>query len=232
MYHRNLGVVLFVLSVICSFAESTVGQSITGPDSAATNQPVWLTLELPAGSVGKFDSGNPDYQLDTDPTHVAVGAAMFFAQTAGEFRVVAAIVSTDQEITFAEKIIIVKGDKPPTNDEAITTANVKKWLADVPDNVRKESITHPITGETMTRQEAVGQTFLNIGKAGTAIGSIPGLDLMLSTALVSALGTQAVAWQPFADAVDTGLSKLKEQNVSAGSYSEAFLLIGRALTDE
>jgi Na+-transporting NADH:ubiquinone oxidoreductase subunit NqrB len=222
---------IFALLAVLLVAATSTGQEITGPESAAVSQPVWLALELPEGSVGKFDSGNPAYQLDTDPAHVAAGAAMFFAVAPGEFRIVAAIVDASQAITFAEKIIVVKGSGPPNDTESITAVNVRRWLETVPAEVRTEQITHPITGEKMTRQAAVGQTFLNIGKAGTAIGSVSGLDLMLSTALVSALGDKAASWQSFASSVDGGLSKLKEQGASVADYAAAFLVIGGTLNE-
>ena len=222
--------ILTLLAVLLMTA-LTSGQEIAGPDSATACQPVWLTLALPEGSVGKFDGGNPAYQLDTDPAHVANGAAMFFATTPGEFRVVAAIVDGQQGITFAEKIITVRGEGPPVDTETINAENVRIWLETVAADVRNEIITHPITGETITRQVAVGQTFLNIGKAGSAIGSVAGLDLMLSTALVSALGDKAASWQSFASSVDAGLSKLKEQQTSVADYAAAFVVIGGTLDE-
>jgi len=223
-------ILLFALGFLM-FLKGTFGQEITGPDNASMNQPVWLTLDIPEGSTGKFDSGNPAYMLDTDPAHVADGAAMFFATATGDFRVVAAIVDTQLTITFAEKIISVKGSAPPASD-AITTENVTKWLGTVPSDVLDESIKHPITEETMTRKEAVGQTFLSIGKAGDAIASISGMDLMLSTALVSALGDKASQWEEFADKIDTALSKLKEQEATVSEYAAAFITIGEVLINE
>lgn len=215
---------------ILMILKGVFGQEITGPDACGVNQPVWLSLTLPEGSAGKFDNGNPAYMLDTDPAHVANGAALFFATMPGDFRVVAAIVDAQQGITFSEKTIKVKGTGPPSSDD-ITSENVLKWLETVPADVLGESIKHPITGETMTRQEAVGQTFLSIGKAGDAIASVPGLDLMLSTALVSALGDKAAQWQAFADKIDAGLSRLKEQQeLTATVYAAAFITIGEALT--
>lgn len=223
-----LAVAFYVMASVCCGQEITGGESVIG-----VNQYTWLALELPEGMTGKFDNGIKNCTLDTDPSHVAPNAAMFYATMPGEFRVVAAVVDSSQAISFLEKIITVEdGGVPPSTGEAITKENVKKWLNEVPLLTRKEKFVQPITGQQMTRQEAVAQTFTNIGNAGSSIASVPGLDLMLSTALVSALGETAGNWKPFAESVDNGLSLLKKNNVKATDYAKAFLLIGEVLSNE
>ncbi len=211
--------------LIVTLAGTVAGQEIVGPEEVATNQPCWLKLDLPEGYTGKFDS----HLLDIDPEHVAPGAAMFFAVAAGEFRVIAAVVDDKQDIQFVEHYITVTGDGAEPSPDKITRANVLKWLQAVPEAVRQETITHPITEQESTRQAAVSTTFTSIGNAGEAIASIPGLDLMLSAALVSAIGDSADEWKPFGASVDTALGKLKATDPTAKEYAAAFLTIGEAL---
>ena len=219
---------IWILAMV--FASAVDAQEIVCPDEAAVNQPVWLRLDLPEGDRGTFHDGKwDDHFIDTDPTYVAPGAALFFASVPGEYRIIAAV-DVSGELDTLEHVIYVGTEAPP--DTSITEANVLTWLAEVPSDVRDEVYENPVTGDQTTRQEAVGQTFLNIGKAGSSIGSVKGLDLMLSTALVPALGDNAAAWQPFADALDKALERLKEAGVSATDYAAAFLVIGETLTDD
>ena len=222
-----LFVAVMATYALIAWASVAFGQEIVGPEEAGISQPVWLTLDLPEGFTGKFDA----HLLDTDPTHVAPGAAMFFSLVGGSFRIVAAVVDEAGEIQFVEHTIVVKSDGPPSPDQ-ITSANVAKWLAEVPAAVRNETITNPITGEEITRQQAVGETFLNIGKAGPALGAVGALDQMLSVALVSAMGENKDHWKPFGSAVDSGLANLKARDASVADYAAAFLVVGEVLTDE
>lgn len=223
-----MGIFLWLLLAI--FAR---GQEIVGPDETGVSQPAWFTLDLGDFKAGRFDSGSPDFTLDTDPNHVAINAAMFYSTAPGSFRIVAALASEDGQIEFVDHVITVTGEggggDNPQPDLRITEANVAKWLALVPEAARTEEFTHPIRGKKMTRQQAVSETFTNIGQAGTQIKSVPGMDDMLSASLVSALGANAEAWQPFADKIDAALAELKAKKVSYQDYAKAFLTIGRAL---
>ena len=225
-----VGTLLFLLMfVTVGFAQEI--KIDDEPNIVGINQNVWLYLELPEGTTGKFDDGIRDYKLDINPKHVAANAALFQSSQPGEFRIVAAIVSIDKAISFVEKLIMVKGTgEPPQPDISITQENIQKWLEQVPSEVRKEKFTQPMTGEELTREEAVAQTFTNIGKAGQAIGSVPGLDLMLSTALVSSLGDSADKWQDFANSIEKGLQVMKDNGCSAVEYGNAFILIGESIT--
>jgi hypothetical protein len=224
MLFKQLQALILVLCV----SVGVIGQepTITGPDEASINQPVWFTLDLTDGATGKFDDKNT--LLDTKPEHVAPGVAMFYATVPGEYRIVAVSV-IEKEISFLEKIISIKGNAPPTLED-ISAANVKLWLQTIPIETRNESMTNPLTQEVMSKQKAIGQTFLNIGKAADAIGTIPGLELMLSTALTPVLGSSAAQWQEFANKIDAGLAKLKEGTVS--DYAKAYITIGEVLINE
>lgn len=217
---RNL-FLLSVLSISCLAQEPV----IDGPEKASVNMPVWLKLNLPEGATGKFDN----HFVDINPEHVVSGAALFIATAAGDYRIVAVYV-IEKEINFVEKTIKVTTDVVVQTDTSITTSNVSKWLAEIPESVRNETIKHPISGEDITRQQAIGQTFLNIGKAGTAIGNIAGLELMLSTALTTVLGDNTEAWQTFANNIDMGLAAIKEkEGVTVVEYANAYILIGEVL---
>lgn len=217
---RNLFLVS-ILSISCLAQEPI----IDGPEKASVNTPVWLKLNLPEGATGKFDN----HFVDINPEHVVSGAALFIATAAGDYRIVAVYV-IEKEINFVEKTIKVTTDVVVQTDTDITTANVSKWLAEIPESVRNETIKHPISGEDITRQAAIGQTFLNIGKAGTSIGNIAGLELMLSTALTTVLGDNTEAWQTFANNIDGGLAAIKEkEGVTVVEYANAYILIGEVL---
>ena len=217
---RNL-FLLSVLSISCLAQEPI----IDGPEKASVNMPVWLKLNLPEGATGKFDN----HFVDINPEHVVSGAALFIATAAGDYRIVAVYI-IEKEITFVEKTIKVTTDVVVQTDTSITTSNVTKWLATIPEVVRNETIKHPVSGEDITRQAAIGQTFLNIGKAGTAIGNVTGLELMLSTALTTVLGDNTEAWQTFADNIDMGLAAIKEkEGVTVIEYANAYILIGEVL---
>jgi hypothetical protein len=225
---------LYALMLACCLASASKSQEITGPDEVGVNQPALLLLsELPEGSKGKFDDGIRGVTLNTDPVYFAPGAAMFFASVAGEYRIVAAVVSDSLDISFVEKLIVVKADgAPPTPSKAITRENVQEWLEQVPLLARMETIVHPATGENMTRQQAVARSFENIGTAASVIKSVAGMDLMLSTALVPALGESAGKWTPLMEAIDTGLAELKNKDASSADYAKAFLLISEALGND
>ena len=225
MLKKTLISLFVTLSLVCvTFSQEA---NIEGLDKANVNTPVWLKLNLPENAVGKFDS----HFLDVDPTHVAPGAALFITSVPGEYRIVAVSV-VDKDISFVEKTIVIVGGPPVSNDITLSTENILKWLETVPVEVRAETITNPLTEEVLTRQKAIGQTFLNIGKGGEAIGSIPGLELMLSTALSTLLGDNSEAWQSFADKIDTGLSVIKDANSTVVEYANAYILIGETLINE
>ena len=217
--------------LIAIMASISIAQEIVGATNVATCEPVWLALDLPDGSTGKFDDGAPGYRLYTDPEHVVTGSAMFFATQPGTYRVVAAYVS-DGKVAFLEHTITVKEDGPTPPGLKLTSENVLAWVELVPLEVRNERITNPVTEKTMTRQQAVGKTYTNIGKAGEQVASVDGMDLLLSTALVSALGDTATKWRPLAEKLDGRLQVLKDNGVSAAEYAEALLIIGGALSDE
>jgi len=220
---RNL-FLLSVLSISCLAQEPV----IDGPEKASVNTPVWLKLNLPEGATGKFDN----HFVDINPEHVVSGAALFIATAAGDYRIVAVYI-IEKEITFVEKTISVSGGPVAPNDESISKTNIEKWLAKVPKDCCNEEIEHPITGEKITRQKAIGQTFLNIGKAADAIGSIAGLELMLSTALTTVLGDDTAAWQEFADKIDNGLLLIKNDPKSTvQEYAALYILIGETLNGE
>ena len=223
----GLSILLSLLLLCACFAEDKT-PSITGPTEVAINQPAWLSLELQDGAIGKFDDKNKN--LDIDPTHIVNGAALFFASTPGEYRIIAVSVA-ETNISFLEKFISVKANVPPdVPNEQITKDNVKQWLLVVKEEVRNEKITNPLNQTEMTRQQAIGQTFLNIGKASEAIGSIAGLELMLSTALTPTLGDSASEWKSFADKIDLALSSLKDGPME--EYVKAYIIIGETLINE
>lgn len=220
--------ILLSLLLLCSCLAQDKTPSITGPTEVAINQPAWLSLELQDGATGKFDDKNKN--LDINPAHIVNGAALFFASTPGEYRIIAVSVA-ETNITFLEKFISVKASVPPdVPTEQITKENVKEWLLLIKEEVRNEKITNPLNQTEMTRQQAIGQTFLNIGKASEAIGSIAGLELILSTALTPTLGDSASEWKSFADKVDSALSLLK--NESLEEYVKAYIIIGETLINE
>lgn len=234
MIRRRILLFIAVMSAyaVMAWASVAFGQSIIGPDQVATCTPVWLSLELPEGVVGSFDAKErSSYTLDADPAHVAPGAALFWATAPGEYEITAAV-NGEAGPTFFHLTITVKGggENPPPS-EAITAENVAKWLAEVPESARSEVVTNPVTDKQMSRQQAVGQTFINIANAGPSLGSTDAMDNLLSAALVSALGDSASDWQPFANQVDAALAKLKRQGTRAAEYAEAFTVIGRALAD-
>jgi hypothetical protein len=222
-----VGSVGIALSQEVKVTPENVVPEIVGPTETTIGQPVWLTLSLSNDISGKFDDKNS--LLDTDPAHVAPNVALFFTTEPGEYRIVAVYVIDGKAITFLEKIISVKGTKPPTSED-ITVENITKWIALVPEDARNESMTNPLNQTVMTRQEAIGQTFLNIGNAGSAIGSIAGLELMLSTALTPILGDSASQWQIFADKVDNALTILKDGAIT--DYAKAYIIIGETLINE
>jgi len=222
-----------LLTITLLFCSSVAGQEIIGPSEAEIRSDVWLSLELLEGSIGTFcPIETESYKVLADPARIAPNAAMFFAYVPGTYTVVAGI-NGEPGPTYTLLEIVVKGEGiPPTPNVAITLENVRKWLEEVPLLTRNEKFAHLITGEMLTRQEAVSQTFLSIGKAGPAIASIPGIDLMLSTALKSATGESNTNWQVFANLIDRGLAALKEQKVTAIKYADALTVVGEALTHD
>ncbi len=121
------------------------------------------------------------------------------------------------------------GDAPPPPDTRITTAMVRKWLDAVPEAVRSEAIKDPVTGETYTRQQAVGMTFSDVGSAAKALGSIRATNVMLTTGLAAAFGSQAAKWAPFAEAVDDALAAEEQRGIGSAEYGKILGVIGGAL---
>ncbi len=121
------------------------------------------------------------------------------------------------------------GDGPPAPDARITVAMVHKWLELVPAEVRNETIKDPITGETYTRQQAVGMTFADVGSAAKALGSIRATNVMLTTGLAAAFGSEAKEWESFAETVDAALAAEEKRGVSSAEYGKILGVIGGAL---
>ena len=162
------------------------------------------------------------------PDFEALGNRAFLSSRAtGQFTVVLAVAT---EIGVAQVThVVVIGDGPPEPDTRITTAMVHKWLELVPAEVRNETIKDPVTGETYTRQQAVGMTFADVGSAAKALGSIRATNVMLTTGLAAAFGSEAKQWEPFAEAVDAALAAEEKRGITATEYGKVLGVIGGAL---
>ncbi len=158
----------------------------------------------------------------------AVGDRAFLsARGPGQFTVILDI-ETDglhRQVTH----VVVIGDQPDTPSSNITAAQVRTWLELVPEKVRTVPADNPVTGEKMTRQEAVGQTFSDIATAATPLGSIRATNVMLTTGLAAAFGPEAAGWRAFADRVDAALADAEKRGITATEYGKVLAVIGGAL---
>ena len=127
------------------------------------------------------------------------------------------------------KHVVVIGEGPPAPDTRITAAMALEWLERVPETVRNEPIEDPVTGEKYTRQQAVGRTFSDVGSAAKALGSIRATNVMLTTGLAAAFGSEAKHWEPFAEAADAALAAEEKRGVSPVEYGAILAVIGGAL---
>ena len=147
------------------------------------------------------------------------------AATQGQHFVAIAI-STEAQPRVGSIMLDVGGTPPPPDD---LSTQVAGWLLLVPTAAREAPVENPISGETMTRQQAVGATYLAVAEVAEKLGSTKAADVMLATGLKSSYGDQAVSWKPFATAADVALAELVKAGVSAAEYGEALETIGDAL---
>ena len=162
----------------------------------------------------------PDFEADGS-------RAFLSARAASNFTIVLAVV-TEAGVVQVTHVVVV-GDGPPAPDTRITTAMVQLWLNGVPEKERNETIKDPVTGETYTRQQAVGRTFSDVGSAAKALGSIRATNVMLTTGLAAAFGKQASKWASFAQAVDDALAAEEKRGIKAAEYGKILGVIGGAL---
>ena len=118
---------------------------------------------------------------------------------------------------------------PAPPDTGITRAAVLAWLSSVPGSARTEVIDNPVTGKKLTREQAVGGTFVEVGGAAAKLGSITAVNVMLTTGLVAAFGSKGTQWKAFASLADAALGKLEAKGVSPTEYGKALATIGGAL---
>lgn len=112
---------------------------------------------------------------------------------------------------------------PPPDDLASQTAT---WLQDVRQEARDAEVTNPMTGETMTRQQAVGATYTAMATVAEALGSVQATQWMLKRGLDASFGEDGAAdWQPFADRVAEALAGITD----AVEYGAALAIVGGVL---
>ncbi len=154
-----------------------------------------------------------------------------FTGPPGEYTVMLVVLTEGGGLDQGFAVVVI-GDPeppPPPPDPEVTKEAVRRWLDDVPLSVREEAIIHPITGEKFTRQEAVGRTFVEVGKAAAGLRSVPATNLMLTTGLVAAFGSRASQWRPFALLADAALAAAEKRGISAADYGKVLAVIGGAL---
>jgi len=127
---------------------------ITGPDEVAAGKPAWFSV---AGvSSGASAAFMPTALLDTSPSRVVAGNALFWVASPGEYVLTAIVVDWDaKRFTPLSKQVTVTGDKPNppvppvppptpgdrfvlivsetkdrTPQEAATLATLRRWLTD------------------------------------------------------------------------------------------------------
>ena len=115
------------------------------------------------------------------------------------------------------------GDDPDYAALAIT------WLASVAKDARDDVIENPVSGEKMTRQQAVGKTLSQIGAVAKSLGSIRAINTMLTTGLIPAFGDKAEQWKSFSISVDGVLAALEKRKVTPEEYGKVLSAIGGAL---
>lgn len=114
-------------------------------------------------------------------------------------------------------------EPPPEPDDLAT--KTATWLQDVPEEARTEPVENPMTGTTMSRQQAVGTTYRTIAKVAEALGSVQATNVMLKTGLDASFGDAVDDWQPFADRVAGALVGITD----AVEYGAALAIVGGAL---
>ncbi len=150
-------------------------------------------------------------------------------------RAFVAVVVVRGGLPVSASVVIEIGDPepppppPPPPDSEITKEAVRRWLDNVPLSAREEMITNPVTSEKFTRQEAVGRTFIEVGKVAKDLRSIPAANVMLTTGLVAAFGSRASQWRPFAVLADAALAAAEKRGISAADYGKVLSVIGGAL---
>lgn len=206
---------------------------IVGLAEAEAGEPVWLDIVgVPEGGSAQF---LPDPELTTK--RIVDGSAMFRSKEPGRYVVKAVVLVTDWEarthqLRILSHEITITGDGPGP-DEPDPETDYRKaalsWLEQVPIAAREAIAPNPITGEKLTRQECVGETFIQIGAEAKKLGSIGAANVMLTTGMKAAFGPVARDWRSFADSADIALAELEAQGVSAAEYGDVLATIGRAL---
>ena len=164
---------------------------------------------------------------------VAIGGKFYICFQAADpgRRFVAIAISTSEGPPVVGSIILDVGgesppdppDPPPVPDDLATQA--AQWLEAVAEEARTEPVENPMTGTTMTRQQAVGATYTTIAKVAEKLGAVRAVNVMLTTGLDASFGDAADEWRPFADRVAAALAEITD----AVEYGEALAIVGRVL---
>ena len=223
--------VFFALLLLAAGACTSTGGEPPRPDSqpgieAGATAAVGELIRLRA--TGAESTSYSWVVVPPTPDFEAIGNRAFLSsRTLGQFTIVLAVV-TETGVAQATHVVVI-GDGPPEPDSRITAVMVHKWLKGVPEKERNETIKDPVTGETYTRQQAVGRTFSDVGSAAKALGSIRATNVMLTTGLAAAFGAEAAKWAPFAEAADAALAAEETRGVSPVEYGKILGVIGGAL---
>jgi len=137
-----------------SIAADTI-PTIAGPDETPAGKPAWFSVTGVSGSTSA--AFLPTALLDTDPSRVVAGNALFWVAQPGEYVLTAIVVDWDaKRFTPLSKQVTVTGDKPNppvppvppvpvpgerfvlivsetkdrTPEEAATLATLRRWLTD------------------------------------------------------------------------------------------------------
>lgn len=202
--------------------------SITGPETAR------------AGSIIAFDvSGSSDEgqelqfrpHVPDDAIRWDSGGEIVYAAIGrpGHYTAVWSVETEHAADVATWEFEVVEGDPPDTDDDppdsGITRSQVEKWLGAIPAAAREETVTNPTDGSKLTRQQAVGRTFTEVGKVTRKLGSAQATVVMLRTGLEASYGNRAKEWEAFAVPMFAALEGLDD----AAEWERALLLVGEVL---
>ncbi len=192
-------------AVVAAITAADAVPTIAGPDEVPSGKPAWFSVAGVSGSASA--AFMPTALLDTSPSRVVAGNALFWVGEPGTYVLTAIVVDWDaKRFTPLSKQITVTGDKPNppvpptppptpgerfvlivsetldrTPQEAATLATLRRWLADQKIQWR---IIDPTTEAEWMRPHAA--KLAEAGVKGTAlvvfaqpIGSHPGAYLVV-----------------------------------------------------
>lgn len=122
-------------AIVAAITAADTVPEIAGPDEVAAGKPAWFAVTGVSGSASA--AFMPTALLDTSPSRVVAGNALFWVSAPGEYTLTAIVVDWDaKRFTPLSKQITVTGDKPNPPVPPVPPVPGDRWVVIVSESNR------------------------------------------------------------------------------------------------